>query len=87
MWRQILAWRMENMIRYERRREGGGEGGGRPEEPQEEYFTFYGAGVVGVAPDKKSVSPPAKSERECIKLRITTNRTLTAHAYYNGTSC
>lgn len=23
---------------------------------------FYGASVVGVAPDKKSVSPPAKSE-------------------------
>lgn len=64
-----------------------GREGGRPEEPQEEYFTFYGAGVVGVAPDKKSVSPPAKSERECIKLRITTNRTLTAHAYYNGTPC
>lgn len=48
---------------------------------------FYGASVVGVAPDKKSVSPPAKSERECIKLRITTNRTLTAHAHYNGTPC
>lgn len=38
----------------------------------------------GCAPGKKSVSPPAKSERECIKLRITTNRTLTAHAHYNG---
>lgn len=24
---------------------------------------------------------------ECIKLRITTNRTLTAHAHYNGTPC
>ncbi|KAL2750860.1 hypothetical protein V1477_000963 [Vespula maculifrons] len=33
---------------------------------------------------QKSVRPSAKSERECIKLRITTNRTLTAHAHYNG---
>lgn len=86
MLREILArkWR-ENMTRYTglSRRFCGGD----PEKAQEEYFMFYGASVVGVAPDKKSVSLPAKSERECIKLRITTNRTLTAHAHYNGTPC
>lgn len=38
------------------------ERGDRSSEAQEEYFMFYGANVVGVVPDKKSVSPPAKSE-------------------------
>lgn len=33
----------------------------------------------------KKVSPRLNQSPECIKLRITTNRTLTAHAHYNGT--
>lgn len=55
------------------------------DEAQEEYFMFYGAGVVGVSPDKKvSARWLNQCAPECIKLRITTNRTLTAHAHYNG---
>jgi len=35
---------------------------------------------------RRSVGPRWLNQgRECIKLRITTNRTLTAHAHYNGT--
>jgi len=57
-------------------------------EAQEEYFMLYGASVVEVLPDKKSVSSRwLNQSSECIKLRITTNRTLTAHAHYNGTPC
>lgn len=53
MWRQILAWRMENMIRYERRREGGGRGVAVQRSRRKNISRFTAPASLGLRRTKK----------------------------------